>query len=102
MNDTSFDILLGLLHGPSHGYALLKHIEVLHDNRYSPGPGLLYTTLKKLLDQELIQTAGVLGTQKLYELTDAGRGALQQEMSNKASYWTNVESVASSEKGAKA
>lgn len=91
MNDTAFDILMGLLHGPQHGYALLKHIETMHEGKYSPGPGLLYTTLKKLLDQQMIVEAGSVDNKKLYELTDGGRQAFQQALTDRAQHLQNAQ-----------
>ena len=46
-------ILLALLEGDRHGYAIMQAIEVISRGEMRLGPGTLYTSIKKLLDAKL-------------------------------------------------
>jgi len=50
----SLHIVLALLHGESHGYALMRRVEELSDGAVRMGPGTLYGTLNRLLADGLI------------------------------------------------
>lgn len=50
----SFHLVLALLHGESHGYALMRRVEELSDGSVRMGPGTLYGTLNRLLAAGLI------------------------------------------------
>ena len=49
-----FYILLSLADGEKHGYAIMQTTSALSDGKFQMGPGTLYTTLQRLLDQGLI------------------------------------------------
>ena len=44
-------ILLALLQGERHGYAIMQAIESITDGAMRLGPGTLYTSIRKLLDE---------------------------------------------------
>lgn len=48
-------IVLALRGGERHGYAIMQDVERLSDGVIRMGPGTLYGTLKRLLDQGLIE-----------------------------------------------
>ena len=50
----SLHLLLALLHGEQHGYALMRRVEELSDGAVRMGPGTLYGTINRLLDEKLI------------------------------------------------
>lgn len=50
----SVNLVLALLHGESHGYALMRRVEELSDGGVRMGPGTLYGTLNRLLADGLI------------------------------------------------
>jgi DNA-binding PadR family transcriptional regulator len=50
----SLHLVLALLHGESHGYALMRRVEELSDGSVRMGPGTLYGTLNRLLADGLI------------------------------------------------
>ena len=50
----SLHIVLALLNGESHGYALMRRVEELSDGAVRMGPGTLYGTLNRLLADGLI------------------------------------------------
>lgn len=50
----AFHVLLALAEGERHGYAIKREMAILTEGRVNPGPGVLYGTLRRLLDQGLI------------------------------------------------
>jgi DNA-binding PadR family transcriptional regulator len=51
-------ILLALLDGDRHGYAIMQAIESLTDGGTRLGPGTLYGSIKKMIDAGLIEETG--------------------------------------------
>jgi DNA-binding PadR family transcriptional regulator len=47
-------ILLALVDRPRHGLGIADHVEDFSNRRISLGPGTLYTSIKRLLEQGLI------------------------------------------------
>jgi DNA-binding PadR family transcriptional regulator len=92
LTEATFYIMLSLHTGPQHGYAILKDVQALSDNRVLLSTGTLYGALKRLLDQGWIERldesqvtppneARVDGRgQKVYELTEQGRRILTAEV----------------------
>ena len=62
----TFHILLALVDGERHGYAIMKEVTERTDGGVRLGPGTLYGTLKRLLEVGLVEEAG--------ERTDAETG----------------------------
>jgi DNA-binding PadR family transcriptional regulator len=50
----SLHLVLALLEGENHGYALMRKVEELSDGSVRMGPGTLYGTLNRLLAEKLI------------------------------------------------
>ena len=50
----SLHILLALLDGELHGYALMRRVGELSEGRVKMGPGTLYGTLNRLVEDQLI------------------------------------------------
>jgi DNA-binding PadR family transcriptional regulator len=50
----SLHLVLALLEGEKHGYALMRRVEELSDGAVRMGPGTLYGTLNRLLADGLI------------------------------------------------
>ena len=79
-------ILLALLEGDLHGYAIMQSVEALSDGAMRLGPGTLYGTIKRLLEQKLIEetderpaAADDDERRRYYRLTPAGRDNVRQE-----------------------
>jgi DNA-binding PadR family transcriptional regulator len=53
-----FHILLSLLEGERHGYAIMLDVAALTGNSFTMGPGTLYGTLKRMLEAGLVAEAG--------------------------------------------
>src|SRR3989442_3709281 len=51
----SLAIVLALLEGEKHGYALMGDVERMSDGAIKMGPGTLYGTIKRLLSDGLIE-----------------------------------------------
>ena len=78
-------ILLALLRGDLHGYAVMQEVEKLTDGAMRLGPGTLYTTLPKLLEAGLVEESaervpdGDDERRRYYRLTGNGREAVLEE-----------------------
>ena len=79
-------ILLALLEGDLHGYAIMQAVEALSDGAMRMGPGTLYGTLKRLLAQTLVEeteerpvAADDDERRRYYRLTPSGREAVRAE-----------------------
>ncbi|MDA8195301.1 MAG: PadR family transcriptional regulator [Thermaerobacter sp.] len=79
-----FYILLVLYSAPSHGYAIMQHVERMSDNHVRIGAGTLYTALGTLLKKGLIQSTpapeGADPRRKMYAITEAGQSVLRSEV----------------------
>ena len=75
----SLHVVLALLAGELHGYALMRRVEELSDGAVRMGPGTLYGTLNRLLDAGLIVETTDRSARpnkerrRYYELTPDGR-----------------------------
>ena len=82
----SLHVVLALLDGELHGYALMRRVEELSDGAVRMGPGTLYGTLGRLVDTGLIvettdrATRGDNERRRYYELTPNGRLAAVDEL----------------------
>ena len=71
-------VLVSLLEGPRHGYAISEDIERLTGQR--PGPGTLYGVISRLERAELIEARPVESRRKPYALTSSGRAEIRREL----------------------
>ena len=77
-----FHILLLLAAGPRHGYAIMKEVEEQTDGELRLGPGKLYYSIQRMLEDGLIQEITSEGTGKKrrpYRITAAGRRLARAE-----------------------
>ena len=77
-------ILLALLEGDRHGYAIMQAIELISRGEMRLGPVTLYTSIKKLLDAKLIEETAERPDEdderrRYYRLSSAGREAVLAE-----------------------
>ena len=75
----SFEILLALVDGDRHGYAIMKEVASRTDGAVRMGPGTLYGALKRLLEAGLVEEGSELADAELgddrrryYRLTKFG------------------------------
>ena len=82
LTEVTFFILLSLANEKKHGYAIMKDVVGLSEERLSLGTGTLYGALSRLLDQGWIECTAVQPkgrSRKTYRLSDLGRHILQAE-----------------------
>ena len=83
----SLHIVLALLSGELHGYALMRRVSEISDGAVRMGPGTLYGTLNRLVDDGLIvETTDRCQRddgerRRYYELTASGRTTAVDELS---------------------
>jgi DNA-binding PadR family transcriptional regulator len=54
---SAMHIIVALAAGERHGYAIMRDIEELAGGSVTMGPGTLYGSIKRMIDQELIEEA---------------------------------------------
>ena len=77
--DAALHVLLALT-VPRHGYAVMQFLEDESSGAITMGPASLYTTLKKLVEAELIAELPADDSRRVYTLTPAGREALERSI----------------------
>ena len=84
LTPTVFFILMALADGPKHGYAIMKLSAKLSEGRVRMGPGALYTSIQRLVEEDLIEEAepqeGEDQRRRVYGLTRRGRSLLGFEV----------------------
>lgn len=75
-------VLVSLLEGPKHGYAISADIERLTGRR--PGPGTLYGAISRLEAAGLIEAEAEDARRKPYTLTPAGLDEARREVAEMA------------------
>lgn len=82
----SLHLVLALLDGENHGYALMRRVEELSSGAVRMGPGTLYGTLNRLLaDGMIIETTDRVEREdnerrRYYQLTVAGETVARDEL----------------------
>lgn len=83
-----FHILLALADGERHGYAIIKEVESLTEGRMRLGPGTLYGSIKRMLEEGFIEESDERPDPALdderrryYRLTEFGRRVAAAEAS---------------------
>jgi PadR family transcriptional regulator PadR len=83
MREPTYFVLVSLLDGPLHGYAIIQRAEHLSGGRVRLATGTLYTALDRLTAEghvELVSEEIVNGrARRSYGLTPPGAGALRAE-----------------------
>ena len=76
-------VLVSLAEGPRHGYAILKDIQNLSNNRVKLSTGTLYGALRRLLEDcwiERFEEEQASRGRHAYRLTSTGRRVLSAEV----------------------
>ena len=82
MTTAGYRILLSLVDGPSHGYAIMQQTEDRTLGKVAIGPATLYRSLERLLADGLIaehRRESNDDRRRAYSITPAGRAALRAE-----------------------
>ena len=86
MPPASLHVVLALLDGELHGYALMARVAELSDGAVRMGPGTVYGTINRLLADGLIEESTDLvardegDRRRFYRLTAAGRAVAVDEV----------------------
>jgi len=86
LSEATFYILLSLAMKPHHGYAIMKDVQFLSENRIILATGTLYGALKRLLELGWVlrvDSAESVATGRkriVYRLTEIGRSILDAEV----------------------
>ena len=79
----SFEILLALLQGEAHGYAILQTVEGRLTGKLPLRTGTMYRALARLLDEGLIERGGAADDgdprRRYYRITAYGRATARAE-----------------------
>lgn len=54
LSEAVFQILLALVDGPRHGYAVMREVKERTEGRVRLGPGTLYGAIKRLCEQGIL------------------------------------------------
>jgi DNA-binding PadR family transcriptional regulator len=86
LTPTVFHILLALSEQEQHGYRIMQLVEIQSGGAVKMGPGTLYGSIKRMLNDGLIEEAGARlepaqddQRRRYYRLTRVGRKALRSE-----------------------
>jgi DNA-binding PadR family transcriptional regulator len=81
LSPASFFVLFALAEGQKHGYRIMQDVRELSEGTFSLGPATLYTTIKKLTEQDLISelSSSAEDRRRNYVLTSAGWRLLSAE-----------------------
>lgn len=77
MAEPSILILLSLLGGPRHGYAIAADIEAFAGRRL--GPGTLYGAIGRVVDAGWVTALPEIDRRQPFQITELGRKHLQEE-----------------------
>jgi DNA-binding PadR family transcriptional regulator len=86
LTESTYFILLSLSSKPKHGYAIMKDVWILSNDRIILSTGTLYGALKRLLEQGWITRSddsdpeGASRDRKVYALSKHGRRILEAEI----------------------
>jgi DNA-binding PadR family transcriptional regulator len=81
--------LLLLADGPLNGYQIMQEIEKRSEGVWRPSPGSVYPALAQLEDEGLVRTEEV-GDRRIYVLTDAGRGYVDERRDDWGVPWEQM------------
>ncbi len=81
----AFQILLSLADQDRHGYGIMRQVADQTDGRVRLGPGTLYSSIKTLLEEKLIQEVDPVNNEsgderrRYYRMTPLGRKLARSE-----------------------
>ena len=86
LTDSTYLIMLALLK-PQHGYAIMKEVSELTEQRFEIGPASMYTILKKLVNAQWIELEENSDRKKIYRITDEGIAILRNEIQRRKIFY---------------
>jgi DNA-binding PadR family transcriptional regulator len=79
MPHADFQILLALASRPLHGSAIKEEVSRRTSGEVVLGPGTLYTSIQRMVDDGLLEEVATAGRRRVYRMTRGGRAAAQAE-----------------------
>ncbi len=79
MTEQVFHILIALAERDLHGYAIMQDVAERTGGKVRLGPGTLYGSIKRLLEQGLVVEIEGDARRRFYRLTPLGRQQANQE-----------------------
>ena len=79
MTEQGFHILIALADRDLHGYAIMQDVATRTNGKLRLSPGTLYGSIKRLLEQGLIEELEADDRRRYYRLTVPGRNAAKNE-----------------------
>jgi len=79
LTNLSYQVLLALADEHRHGYGIIKEVHARSEGEMELETGTLYTALKRMKDEGLIDVAGEDERRRVYKLTPFGGEVLQAE-----------------------
>jgi DNA-binding PadR family transcriptional regulator len=79
MTEQVFHILIALADRDLHGYAIMQDVATRTNGKLRLSPGTLYGSIKRLLEQGLIEELEADDRRRYYRLTVLGRKAVKNE-----------------------
>lgn len=99
LTPAAFHILLALAGEEKHGYAIMQEVEEISESQVNIGPGTLYGTIKRLLNDDLIVESEERPDPEMddqrrryYRMTALGQKVLQAEAQRLARLVTQARS----------
>ncbi len=87
-------VLSVLMHGPLHGYAIMRDLEARSQGYFTMNAALLYPALHQMEQDGLVQASWEEGKgsrrRKIYAITSAGRKRLAQGQSEWQRFFTQL------------
>lgn len=85
MTPAVIHVMLALVGGERHGYAILKDVQRETGSQFRFGPGTIYGTLQRLMDAGWVEevsapAAAIDARRRYYRMTRTGREALNEEL----------------------
>lgn len=102
LNEPSIYILLALSREPMSGYELTRSILAITKGRLEVKTGTMYPTLKKLLEQNLVELVSEKAQErnkKIYNITEVGKSLLQEEISRLKTKLEEIQFVMNHDQG---
>ncbi len=87
-------VLSVLMHGPLHGYAIMRELEARSQGYFTMNAALLYPALHQMEQEGLVQSSWEAGQgsrrRKIYTITPAGRQRLAQGQGEWQRFFTRL------------
>ncbi len=99
--DLRFVILALVAEKPRHGYEVMRELEDRTGGAYRPSPGVIYPTFSLLEDEGFVRPVGDEGGRKAYEITEAGKEALEKNKISVDAIFARLDEAAAQSSGAR-